>query len=123
MRRVTAAILVDNGRLLICQRPPGDHLAGLWELPGGKVELDEPPQVCLARELREELGIEADVGELFASSEYSYDRGAIVLVCGRGNSFGDRASWPEVQILSPRPVPFWPSQVDARWMACRLVVQ
>jgi 8-oxo-dGTP diphosphatase len=55
---VTAAALVDvDGRVLICQRPQGKALPGLWEFPGGKVEPGETPEACLIRELDEELGI------------------------------------------------------------------
>ena len=55
---VAAAALVDaDGRVLICQRPAGKALAGLWEFPGGKVEAGETPEACLIRELDEELGI------------------------------------------------------------------
>jgi 8-oxo-dGTP diphosphatase len=55
---VAAAALVDpDGRVLICQRPQGKQLAGLWEFPGGKVEAGESPEACLIRELQEELGI------------------------------------------------------------------
>jgi 8-oxo-dGTP diphosphatase len=56
---VAAAALVDvDGRVLICQRPEGKALAGLWEFPGGKVEAGETPETCLIRELDEELGIQ-----------------------------------------------------------------
>jgi 8-oxo-dGTP diphosphatase len=55
---VAAAALVDtDGRVLICKRPEGRSLAGLWEFPGGKVEPGESPEGALVRELSEELGI------------------------------------------------------------------
>ncbi len=58
MLLVAAAALIDSdGRVLICQRPQGKQLAGLWEFPGGKVEPGETPEECLIRELDEELGI------------------------------------------------------------------
>jgi 8-oxo-dGTP diphosphatase len=72
---VAAAALIDvDGRVLICQRPEGKQLAGLWEFPGGKVEPGETPEACLIRELDEELGIRVTKSCLapfvFASHEY-----------------------------------------------------
>ena len=72
---VAACALVDaDGRVLVCQRPPGKQLAGLWEFPGGKVEPGETPEACLIRELDEELGIRIVKACLapfvFASHEY-----------------------------------------------------
>lgn len=58
---VAAALVEEAGRLLIARRPAGVHLAGLWEFPGGKREAGESWEECLARELREELGIEVAV--------------------------------------------------------------
>ena len=56
---VVAVALIDaEGRVLLAQRPEGKSLAGLWEFPGGKVELGETPEAALIRELREELGID-----------------------------------------------------------------
>ena len=61
MLLVVAAALIDaDGRVLICQRPEGKQLAGLWEFPGGKVEPGETPEACLIRELDEELGIQVN---------------------------------------------------------------
>ena len=69
---VTAALVFRDGRLLITQRRPGDHLGGLWEFPGGKLEPGETPEDGLRRELREELGIDVAVGERFADIEHEY---------------------------------------------------
>lgn len=72
---VAACALVDaDGRVLVTQRPEGKAMAGLWEFPGGKVEAGERPEICLIRELREELAItveEACLAPLtFASHSY-----------------------------------------------------
>ena len=56
---VAAAALVDEqGRVLLAQRPEGKSMAGLWEFPGGKIEDGETPEYALMRELEEELEIE-----------------------------------------------------------------
>jgi 8-oxo-dGTP diphosphatase len=73
---VAAVALVDSdGRVLLAQRPPGKHLAGTWEFPGGKVHQGETPEAALIRELQEELGIETDAKCLapftFASHSYA----------------------------------------------------
>ena len=73
---VAAAALVDvDGRVLICQRPEGKKLAGLWEFPGGKLEAGETPEACLIRELKEELEItvKADCLSPFVFASHSYD--------------------------------------------------
>ena len=62
MIRVVAAIIEDAGRLLICQRR-GGPFALKWEFPGGKMRPSETPRAALARELREELGIETRLGK------------------------------------------------------------
>ncbi|MFF4601705.1 (deoxy)nucleoside triphosphate pyrophosphohydrolase [Streptomyces sp. NPDC001339] len=63
VRVVVGAAVCDGGRLLAARRSAPPALAGRWELPGGKVEDDETPEQALARELREELGVEAAVAE------------------------------------------------------------
>ena len=61
---VVAGVITDaRGRILLARRTEGRDLAGLWEFPGGKREPDESAEAALARELREELGIEVDIGE------------------------------------------------------------
>ena len=60
---VVAAALFRNGRLLLAQRTGPAELAGLWELPGGKVEPGETVEDALRRELREELGVDVSGGE------------------------------------------------------------
>jgi 8-oxo-dGTP diphosphatase len=73
---VVCGALVDaDGRVLICQRPEGKTLSGLWEFPGGKVERDETPEAALVRELREELGIETGARCLSPLSFASHDYG------------------------------------------------
>ena len=68
------ALVNEKGKVLIAKRPPGRPLAGLWEFPGGKVDLGEDPETALIRELLEELGIEIARADLlpltFASHAY-----------------------------------------------------
>ncbi len=69
---VVAAVIVKDGRVLIAQRKKEERLGGKWEFPGGKVETGENPEQALKRELREELGIEAEIGDFLCSSRYDY---------------------------------------------------
>src|SRR5580765_1239531 len=69
---VVAAIIERDGKVLICQRKAGQRHAGKWEFPGGKVEPGEEFSSALARELAEELGIAAEIGEEITRYEYAY---------------------------------------------------
>ena len=69
---VVAAVVVENGRVLVTQRKAGTHLAGAWEFPGGKLLPGEDPRVGLHRELREELGIETTIGEIVDVTFHEY---------------------------------------------------
>lgn len=72
MKEVGTAIIVRNNKIFIAQRPEGKPLAGLWEFPGGKQEQGESIEECLKRELREELDVEATVGEHIMDTTYRY---------------------------------------------------
>ena len=69
---VVAGFSERNGKILLAQRPAGKHLAGQWEFPGGKIEAGETPEIALARELKEELAIDCQVGALLDAVTYSY---------------------------------------------------
>jgi 8-oxo-dGTP diphosphatase len=70
--RVVAAAIVDDRRVLAARRGPGKARSGCWELPGGKVEPGETDAAALARELREELGVEVVIEERLAEVVHAY---------------------------------------------------
>jgi 8-oxo-dGTP diphosphatase len=76
--RVAAAVVFERGRVLITQRPPGDAMELQWEFPGGKIEAGETAEQALRREIREELGVDADPGELLAVRTHEYAHGLAV---------------------------------------------
>lgn len=111
MKQVTAAVIIEDGRLLITRRPPGDPLAGLWELPGGKIEPGESPALCLARELAEELSMTAEIGEIVARTVYHYDHGSfemLALTATRLSEFElhvhDEFAWVPLARLAEYPL-------------------
>ena len=81
---VAAALINDDGEVLLAQRPKGKRLAGSWEFPGGKVEADESPEAALARELKEELGITVAKKDMeafwFLSHDYTKEFGFHLLM-------------------------------------------
>ncbi|MDI6893742.1 MAG: (deoxy)nucleoside triphosphate pyrophosphohydrolase [Bacillota bacterium] len=76
---VTAGVIRKDDAVLIARRESGP-LAGQWEFPGGKLEPGESPEACLARELREELGLEVEVGDIFAVVYHEYPSGPVLLL-------------------------------------------
>jgi mutator protein MutT len=76
---VAAAVTDEAGRVLIAQRPPGKHLAGGWEFPGGKLEPGEARRAGLARELQEELGILIAAPRPLIRVRHTYPYGEVLL--------------------------------------------
>lgn len=72
MIQVTAAIIHNDGKLLLCQKPKGKRCELLWEFPGGKIDHDETPEECLIRECSEELGVIIKTEQLVQEVEYEY---------------------------------------------------
>jgi 8-oxo-dGTP diphosphatase len=113
---VAACVLVDRqDRVLITRRPEGKPLAGLWELPGGKVEADETPEHALIRELKEELGVAVEPEGLSPLTfvSYAYPEFHLLMpvyVCRRW--LGDMAAnegqaicWVKPEVLSDYAMP------------------
>lgn len=80
MKRLTAAVLVENGKILIARRKSGDRQADKWEFPGGTVEQNETPEAALKREMREEFGIEVSIGKCLGENIHHYEYGSIKLL-------------------------------------------
>ena len=70
MKEVSAAIIIEDGKVLLARRAEGEKLAGYWEFPGGKREEDETIDECLVREIREELSLDIEVVGEFDTSDY-----------------------------------------------------
>ena len=75
MKRVVAALIWKNGKILVCQRTRHQAMPLKWEFPGGKIEEGEQPRDALRRELDEELGIAAVVGDEVARIQHRYPTG------------------------------------------------
>lgn len=72
MKEVTAAIMRNEDKILICQRAADDECDMLWEFPGGKRENNETLEECIVREIREELELDIKVLEVFIKSKYCF---------------------------------------------------
>ncbi len=104
---VAACALIDaDGRVLICQRPQGKQLAGLWEFPGGKVEAGETPEQALIRELKEELGIDVKQACLapFVFASHAYEDFHLLMplyLCRRWEGFVQALEHPAMAWVMP----------------------
>lgn len=113
---VSAVALIDTeGRVLLAQRPAGKSMAGLWEFPGGKVEVGETPEAALIRELHEELGIDTWKSCLapltFASHAYAdFHLLMPLFACRRWDGVaqgreGQALAWVRLEKLRDYPMP------------------
>ena len=113
---MAAAVLVDgDGRVLLCKRPQGKSLAGLWEFPGGKLEPGETPEACLIRELDEELGITVSENCLapFVFASHGYDSFHLLMplfLCRRWTGLvqarlHEARAWVKPNQMSDYPMP------------------
>jgi 8-oxo-dGTP diphosphatase len=100
---VAAAVVFRAGRVLLTQRKSGSHLAGAWEFPGGKVELEEDPRDAVARELREELGVEIEVGDILDVTFHRYPEKSVLLL------------FYEAKLAEGSPEPRALDVADLRW--------
>jgi 8-oxo-dGTP diphosphatase len=78
MKRVVAALIEKQGKLLVCQRTRHQTMPLKWEFPGGKIEEGEQPRDALRRELDEELGIVATIGDEVSRIQHEYPNGGMV---------------------------------------------
>ena len=78
MKRVVAGLILQEGKLLVCQRTRHQTMPLKWEFPGGKIEQGEQPRDALRRELNEELGIDATIAEEVARIRHEYKNGSAV---------------------------------------------
>jgi mutator protein MutT len=99
---VVAAIIRRDAKILITKRHDYVHLPGLWEFPGGKVELEESLQSALEREIQEELGVRIAVGPEFFSIEHDYPTKSV------------RLHFFDCSILEGEPQPL--DVADIRWV-------
>jgi 8-oxo-dGTP diphosphatase len=78
MKRVVAGLILKDGKLLVCQRTRHQTMPLKWEFPGGKIEEGEQPRDALRRELEEELGILATIGDEVKRIQHEYPNGGMV---------------------------------------------
>lgn len=80
---VTAAIIIEQGRVLVTRRPADKAQPLLWEFPGGKLEPGESPAEALQRELAEELALEVEVDDIYDAVYHTYDWGPVLILAYR----------------------------------------
>ena len=116
--RVAAALIIRDGRFLICRRPDHKARGGLWEFPGGKLEPGESAAEALARECREELGVTVAPGEIYMEVDHAYPDVTIHLTLFRAAIVSDRPrklEHADIRFIAPAEIPrydFCPADAD-----------
>ena len=118
MTEVVAALIWENDKFMICQRPVTKSCALLWEFVGGKVEKGETKKQALKRECMEELGIELDVGDIFTEVIHEYPDITVHLTLfnatiSRGTP--QKLEHNDIKWISPSEIPdynFCPADVE-----------
>ena len=109
MKRVVAALIEKDGKLLVCQRTRHQTMPLKWEFPGGKIEEGEQPRDALRRELEEELGIIANIGDEIARIRHEYPNGGMVelrfYVVHRFQGEVENRIFREIKWAAPKELP------------------
>lgn len=125
---VAAAVVIEKGRVLLTRRAEGQHLEGLWEFPGGKLEEGESPEAAVVRECREECGIEVEVADILDVTHHRYPEKEVLLLFYRCTLRGGQVqhlqvadhAWVEPRELDAYPLPPADGRVVARIRALEL---
>lgn len=88
---VTAAVIVDGGKILLAQRKPGAHMELRWEFPGGKLEEGEHPEQCLIREIKEELDLTIEIIDIYKVVKFKYEENDVLILCYKCRPVGGKA--------------------------------
>jgi len=111
MKRVVAALIMRDGKLLVCQRTRHQTMPLKWEFPGGKIEEGEQPRDALRRELDEELGIQATIGDELARIQHEYPNGGKVelrfFIVHDYNGDLENRIFKDIQWAEPKDLPMF----------------
>jgi 8-oxo-dGTP diphosphatase len=109
MKRVVAGLIMRDGKLLVCQRTRHQTMPLKWEFPGGKIEEGEQPRDALRRELDEELGIHATIGDELVRVQHEYPNGGMVelrfYIVREYEGVLENRIFKEIQWAAPKDLP------------------
>jgi len=111
--KVAAAIILENNKVLIAQRPLDKHKGGYWEFPGGKIEAGESAEQALAREIFEEINLHIESPEEFQRIEFDYPEKSVSLIFFKVEKYsgephgreGQPVEWVDIDVISQYQFP------------------